>query len=125
MPIISQTNCPQNDCKYGVLQLNTANMPAKESTVLCKTPTPGKKGTRIAEWKYDCIKRAILKAIPKNRTGIAFKELLKRVEKSLTTEQRNTLGSTTWYTVTVKLDMEVRGELERIADVSPQRIRRV
>ena len=48
----------------------------------------------------------------------------KLVEKQLTSEQRKTLGSLTWYTVTVKLDIEVRGELARISSVTPQRIRR-
>jgi hypothetical protein len=99
-------------------------MTVKEPTILCKTPTPGKKGTRIAKWKYDCVRKALLKCAPKNKIGIAFKDMPKLVEKQLTSEERRTLGSVTWYTVTVKLDMEVRGELSRIPNVSPQRIRR-
>ncbi len=99
-------------------------MPNKEPTTLCKTPTPGKKGTRIAQWKYDCLRRVILKIVPRTKTGIAFQELPKLVEKSLTPQERKTLGSVTWYTVTVKLDLEVRGDLVRIAGAKPQRIRR-
>jgi len=99
-------------------------MATTEPTFLCKTPTPGKKGTRIATWKYDCVRKAIRKCTPKNKTGIAFKDIPKLVEKQLTAQERKTLGSVTWYTVTVKLDMEVRGELSRIPGVKPQHIRR-
>ncbi len=100
-------------------------MATTEPTILCKTPTPGKKGTRIAKWKYDCIQKAIKKCTPKTKSGIAFKDMPKLVEKHLSAEERKSLGSITWYTVTVKLDMEVRGELCRVPGVKPQHIRRV
>ena len=100
-------------------------MTVQEKKILCKTPTPGKKGTRIAAWKYDLIHEAIRKCVPKNKKGVAFKELPRLVTRRLSAADRKRLGSVSWYTTTVKLDLEVRGELERIPGSSPQRLHRV
>ena len=95
-----------------------------EPRVLCKTPMPGKQGTRIPQWKYDAICRAIRRAVPAKKEGITFKELPSLVATLLSKEDRKRIGSITWHTVTVKLDLEVRGEIERIDGSKPQRIRR-
>ncbi|MCC7144467.1 MAG: hypothetical protein IT349_20410 [Candidatus Eisenbacteria bacterium] len=95
-----------------------------ETKVLCQTPTPGKAGTNIPEWKYLAVRRAILKAVPRRGEGIAFRDLSALVSKMLRPEDRRLLGSVTWHTVTVKLHLEVLGELERVPGVTPQRLRR-
>ncbi len=95
-----------------------------EPKVLCQTPAPGRKGTQIAEWKYLAVRKALLRAIPKHPKGIAFDDLPERVEKLLSPDHRARLGSVVWYTVTVKLHLEVIGEIERLPGVSPQRLRR-
>ncbi len=91
---------------------------------VCETPTPGKKPTRIDKWKYTAVRRAILKSIPNQGEGLPFKELAKHVEKNLSREELQKLGSVGWYTTTVKLDLEVRGEIKRIDKASPQRLLR-
>lgn len=95
-----------------------------ETKVLCETPTPGKKGTRIAKWKYDAVREAIREVVPRNKEGIEFRNLPGLVEQALSAEHRQQLGSVTWYTVTVKLHLEVIGEIERIAGSNPQCVRR-
>lgn len=100
-------------------------MPKQEEKVHCATPAPGKKGTWIARWKYDAVRKAIRKVVPRNRTGVAFEDLPELVEGALTDAERAELGSVMWYTVTVKLHLETTGELERVAGVTPQRLRRV
>jgi hypothetical protein len=57
-------------------------------------------------------------------TGVKFIELPGLVEQCLSPGDRESLGSVSWYTTTVKLDLEVRGEIERIAGSKPQRLRR-
>jgi hypothetical protein len=96
----------------------------EEPKVLCKTPTPNKNGTRILKWKYDLIRSAILAVVPQDEVGIQFKDLPRLVKGLLTEEDLERLGSLGWYTTTVKLDLEVRGEIERTPDVKPQRLRR-
>ena len=95
-----------------------------EPKVLCRTPTPGKRGTRIHKWKYELMRAAILDIVPDDETGIEFKRLPALIEERLSEDDLQRLGSLGWYTTTVKLDLEVRGEIERIPGVKPQRLRR-
>lgn len=90
--------------------------------VVCQTPTPGKKPTRIERWKYDAVRGAILASLEGQVDGVPFKELSMHVRKHLSDEQCARLGSVGWYTTTVKLDMEVKGEIARVTGVNPQRL---
>lgn len=96
-----------------------------EKKILCLTPTPGKSGTRIEAWKYEAIRRAIRKVVPKSKAGLEFSELVPLVSQALSEGERQRIGSIVWYTVTVKLHLEVVGELERIPGKKRQWIRRV
>lgn len=95
-----------------------------EEKVACQTPSPGKQPTRIAKWKYDAIRKAILEAVPSTGDGVAFKDLANKVKDHLSPDMRKRVGSIPWYTVTVKLDMEVKGLIERVSGRGLQRIRR-
>lgn len=91
-------------------------------TVECRTPTPGKKPTRIASWKFEAVRRAILTALPPDGEGVPFTELPGLVEAGLRSDGVADVGSVTWYTTTVKLELEVRGEVRRVRGASPQRL---
>jgi len=95
-----------------------------EDKVECRTPTPGKSSTRIGKWKFNLVRDAILKAVPRDGAGVEFRKLPSLVNKQLAAADRARLGSVPWYTTTVKLEMEVRGEIQRIPESKPQRIRR-
>jgi hypothetical protein len=84
----------------------------------------GKGGTRVSAEKYEIIRKAILKAVPKTKAGIAFGDLPKAVEKHLGRADRAKIGSIPWYVTTVKLDLEARGLIERVPEAKPQRLRR-
>lgn len=88
----------------------------------CRTPTQGRDGsTQIPMWKYDCVRRAILDAIEDTENGrVLFKELPSIVQARLTSNQLAKLGSVGWHVTTVKLNMEVEGELIRISGARPQ-----
>jgi hypothetical protein len=45
--------------------------------------------------------------------GIPFKDLPKLVREHLGVEEAEQIGSISWYTTTIKLEMEVRGEICR------------
>ncbi len=96
-----------------------------EDRTLCETPTPGKKPTTIPTWKYDAVRRAILAVVPKREPGLAFSELSDRVAAKLPAKAKAELGSIMWHVTTVKLDLEVKGEIRRVAKSSPQRLVRV
>lgn len=96
-----------------------------EDKVLCETPTPGKEPTRIDRWKYDAVRSGILNVVPTDEHGVEFSQLPGLVEKQLSQKDLERLGSVSWYTTTVKLDLEVKGEIERIPNSKPQRLKRV
>lgn len=92
-----------------------------ERTV-CRTPTPGKKPTSIPTWKFDAIRDAIIEIVPTDPPGLAAKDLPDRVAGRLSAEVREALGSVSWHTTTVKLEMEVAGELQRVPGARPHRL---
>jgi hypothetical protein len=95
-----------------------------DDKVICRTPTVGKEPTRIDGWKFDTVRRGILAALPEAGDGLAFKELSARVRAHLDPGTLARLGSVSWYTTTVKLELEVRGEVVRTDVRGPQRLRR-
>ena len=92
--------------------------------VACRTPAKGRDGvTNIPRWKYEAVRDAILTVLNEaGSDGFLFKDLSKAVGDHLTDEQRAQLGSLGWHTTTVKLNMEVEGEIRRMEGVSPQRL---
>lgn len=74
----------------------------------CRTPNGGKP-VRIEGWKFFVVRQAILHVV---QNGIAFKELPEKVKADLG-EKAAAVGDISWYTTTVKMEMEVRQELIR------------
>jgi len=90
-----------------------------EEKILTLHPEEGKQGVNISRAKYDMIRQAILKAI-RSRGSISFKGLVSLLDYNL----RNRFeGSIPWYVTTVKLDMEARGEIERVPGRGEQELR--
>ena len=77
--------------------------------IQCRHPQ-GKKGVRIDRAKYDPIREAIL-AVLEAEGPCRFMRLAERVEARL---GDSFPGSVSWYTITVKLDLEARGVVERV-----------
>ena len=79
----------------------------------------GKKGVNISMAKYDLVRQTILEII-RDYGEISFTELLMMCERILMGKLD---GSISWYTTTVKLDLEARGVIERVPNSSPQKVR--
>lgn len=91
----------------------------EEEKILTLHPEPDKQGVNISRAKYEMVRQAILNAV-RSQGSITFTGLVSLVEYSL----RNRFeGSIPWYTTTVKLDLEARGEIERIEEHGEQKIR--
>jgi hypothetical protein len=95
-----------------------------DEKILCATPTPGKSNKRIDRWKYEAVRKAILAALPRHGEGMFCADLPDQVERRLSAGDRSRLGVVKWYTATVKLALEVRGEIVRVPGSKPQRLRR-
>jgi len=103
---------------YGTLSMEVI-VTMEEEKILTLHPEEGKQGVNISRAKYDMIHQAILTAIRSQGT-ISFKGLVSLIDYNL----RNRFeGSVSWYVTTVKLDMEARGEIERIPGPGEQRLR--
>ncbi|MEX0810827.1 MAG: hypothetical protein WD048_01340 [Chitinophagales bacterium] len=90
----------------------------KEEKIMTLHPQ-GKQGVNILKRRYDVIKDFILQTIAEHK-AISFKALndlaVEKLKKSFD-------GKVTWYIVTVKLDLEARGTIERIPKTSPHQLR--
>ena len=92
----------------------------EENKILTQHPE-GKQGVNISRAKYEMIKKAILDAIH-SQGIVTYQGMVSLIEYQL----RNRFeGSISWYVTTVKLDMEARGEIERVPDSNPQQLRLV
>ena len=94
--------------------------------VTCRTPNPDRPGTTaVAAWKYEACARALREALEAG--GImGSMELMRaaaeRLEANLSPDELEALGSLSWHATTVRLEMEVRSEIERVSD-KPVRLR--
>ncbi len=88
-------------------------------------PDREKAAPRIEQWKYEVVKQAILRVVPRRAPGMPFAALPSKVSHELTRAERLKLGSIGWYTISVKLDLEARGFLRRLPGVDPQRLVRL
>jgi hypothetical protein len=91
--------------------------------IRCRTPN-AEGGTNVPAWKFELLRELLLDLVPAEAAGVAFAELPDVVDARLDADDRARLGSLKWHLVTVKLELEVRGELERVPGASPQRVRR-
>lgn len=82
----------------------------------CRTPAEGRDGvTRIPTWKYDCLRDAILDVVgAAGLGGLAFARLTESVRVRLSADQLDRIGSLGWHVTTVKLNMEVVGDIARL-----------
>ena len=89
-----------------------------------KNVNKGSHGFAVTPKKYQSIQQAILASVPRNKTGVSFKELVSSVTSQVPKELFPKEGSIAWYTKVVQLDLEAKGEIERIPGETPQRVRR-
>jgi hypothetical protein len=79
----------------------------------------GKKGVNILRRRYEPIKSFILQTI-RDRGAITYEELNDLAVEKLSAGFD---GKVPWYVVTVKLDLEARGLIERVPKTSPHQLR--
>lgn len=79
----------------------------------------GKKGVNILQRRYDLIKDFIIKTLTEKKQ-MTYQAL----DKLAVQELKDTFdGKVGWYVVSVKLDLEARGIIERVPKTSPHEIR--
>lgn len=87
-----------------------------EEKILTKHPL-GKSGRSVSKEKYETVKQALLQALRKKE--LTHTELMNQLNKSLKSKFS---GNISWYSETVKLDLEARKIIERTSS-KPQKYR--
>ncbi|HEX7343176.1 MAG TPA: hypothetical protein VF398_02870 [bacterium] len=90
-----------------------------EKRIQTRHPTPPKAGVNIRGEKYDLVKSVILKVL-RRQQPVTFSEMVRETERML---YGRFDGSVAWYVVTVKLDLEARGLLQRVPNTHPETYR--
>ncbi len=93
-----------------------------DDRITMKNPNTGRDDTRIRRVMYEPVRAAILAAVAE-AGELEFQDLRNEVERRTPAGLWDN-ASVGWYTTTVKLDLEARGEIERVPRSSPQRLRR-
>lgn len=96
-------------------------MTQNKDKVACRTPNKDGKPTNIPRWKFDAVAAAIRDVV--GREGIPFADLPSAVGGRLGDDVRTRLGSLGWHVTTVKLEMEVAGDLMRFTRGGKQWLR--
>ena len=90
-----------------------------ESEKILTLHPQGKKGVNILKRRYDTIKNFIIDTV-ENHKEITYEDLTDLAVEKLS---KSFDGKVVWYIVTVKLDLEARGLIERIPKTSPHKLR--
>lgn len=84
-----------------------------EPKVQCRSPNkPDAQPTAVAQWKFDAVQAAVLSILTEER-ALPSQMLPQRVPEAITEEEIDRLGNLNWLVEKVRLEMEVRGEIER------------
>lgn len=100
-----------------------------QSRVQTLHPEPGKKNKAVERWKYDRMRAAILEVLTAaGPEGVRAMPSAKEPGSSLEELVTPKLGAdwdgrVSWYLITVRLDLEARGEVERVPGARPLRVR--
>jgi len=90
-----------------------------EETKILTLHPKGKKGVNILRRRYDVVKEFMLDTIGEHGE-ISYSDLNDLAVDKLTDTFD---GKVPWYVVTVKLDLEARGIIERVPKTSPHKVR--
>lgn len=84
----------------------------------------GSGGFKVTAEKYEPVRKALLRSVPKTQKGATFSEVAKKVGAQLDPALFVKPGSVNWYTKVVQLDLEAHGLVERVPGSVPMRLRR-
>lgn len=92
-------------------------MPDEKITTM--HPDRKKQGITVSKAKYDLIRRAILTTL-EEKGEVGSRELSDLLREQM---QESFAGSVGWFVTTVSLDLQARGEIERVPRSKPDRLR--
>lgn len=91
----------------------------EEKRILTLHPK-GKNGVNILQRRYELVKDTILSILEQNGGELSYQDVNHEAAKKL---EGYFDGKVPWYVVSVKLDLEARGMIERVPSSKPHRIK--
>lgn len=88
-------------------------MSSKNNKVAVENVNIPGKSTNVDATKYDAMKKAFLKVLPKSAPGLTQKEIQERVKSYLPQNIFPGGSTSSWWAKTVQLDLEAKGVVER------------
>ncbi len=86
----------------------------------CRTPA-GTSATNLPTWKVEACRTAILSVLSDGE--VPAKEISDLAGARLSGADREELGKLGWHMTAVRLELEVRGEVERVPGAKPVTLR--
>jgi hypothetical protein len=77
--------------------------------------------TQVDAVKYNAMRNALLKVLPRKKPGIIYSEIRERVLPELPDDVFPAGATAGWWTKCVQLDLEAKGVIEREASAKPLR----
>jgi hypothetical protein len=96
-----------------------------EEMIVCRSAARRVEPVLLEKWRYDLLRQAILNVVPADDIGLMYKQLTPAVRANLSPADRARIGPLHHDATLVKFDLEFGGELEQIAGMRPQYLRRV
>ncbi len=93
------------------------NITTMEQKIQLQHPA-GKKAISMDKEKYELLKKTVLNCL-KKEGALTHKEIFKMISESFKKNKTKFVGSVEWHMEWVKLDLEARKEIKRVADSSP------
>lgn len=93
-------------------------METTEERITTLHPEAGKQGVSILKRRYDHVRAAALQVLEAG--PITLNQLYEQAGNLL--KDQGFDGNTSWYLISIKLDLEARGIIRRLPKVSPQQI---
>ena len=87
--------------------------------MICRSPNGLRDSKSIYEWKFDRIREVVLELLPEDEEPVSYMLLRKEAEQQFGGRESKAIGKVLWHVDTVVLEMEVRGELERVGETKP------
>lgn len=86
-----------------------------DTKIQCRSPNrPDAPATPIEGWKFDVVRTGILAALREKPSGLAAGAIPDCLPEFVSEAEIERLGNLEWLAEKVRLEMEVRGDIERI-----------
>jgi hypothetical protein len=94
-------------------------------TIICRSPSGDRTAKHVFKWRFDTVRESVLKTLSQH-DDMTLKKLVAVLNSEYSQEMRDSLQDVRGCIETVVLEMEARGEIERLpasSEALPERVR--